>query len=198
MKPKPYPLEFVWEAEEHGLQECHPHRVIKKDRMAYFVDADRFDQAEWDRLCERNDSGEWRSDIPSFVRLKRQDLRSEHGAWTYFPNLFPPKHAHFFLTREAAEKWLAETRERDEEIRRREKEGRDWINRFFPAPGHRPSCAVLLDIPWPCDEDTIKVAYRKKALLHHPDTGGNEEEFRQIETAYRQAMETIDNKDIYA
>lgn len=34
-------------------------------------------------------------------------------------------------------------------------------------------------------EDEIKKAYRKKAMKHHPDRGGNEAEFKKIEEAYR-------------
>jgi len=33
-------------------------------------------------------------------------------------------------------------------------------------------------------EDEIKKAYRKNALKHHPDKGGNEEEFKKISEAY--------------
>lgn len=33
-------------------------------------------------------------------------------------------------------------------------------------------------------EDDIKKAYRKLVLIHHPDKGGNEEEFKKIKDAY--------------
>jgi hypothetical protein len=36
--------------------------------------------------------------------------------------------------------------------------------------------------------DDVKAAYRKLALLHHPDKGGTAEDFTRIETAYREAL----------
>jgi DnaJ family protein A protein 2 len=42
----------------------------------------------------------------------------------------------------------------------------------------------LLGISTNASEDDIKKAYRKKALLHHPDKGGNPEDFKKLNTAY--------------
>jgi DnaJ-class molecular chaperone len=41
-----------------------------------------------------------------------------------------------------------------------------------------------LNVPRDADQDTIKKAYRKLAVSHHPDKGGNEEEFKKITEAY--------------
>lgn len=35
------------------------------------------------------------------------------------------------------------------------------------------------------DQDQIKKAYRSMAMKHHPDRGGNEQKFKEIEEAYR-------------
>jgi len=43
---------------------------------------------------------------------------------------------------------------------------------------------VLLDIPRDADETQIKKAYRKLAMKHHPDRGGDEVVFKQIGEAY--------------
>jgi DnaJ family protein A protein 2 len=42
----------------------------------------------------------------------------------------------------------------------------------------------LLGVPKDASTEAIKKAYRKLALTHHPDRGGNEEKFKQITRAY--------------
>ena len=47
----------------------------------------------------------------------------------------------------------------------------------------------LLDISDNSEKDTIKKAYHKLALKHHPDKGGDAEAFRKVSEAYRFLME---------
>jgi molecular chaperone DnaJ len=42
----------------------------------------------------------------------------------------------------------------------------------------------ILDVPRNASDEDIKKAYRKKALEHHPDRGGNEEKFKELSEAY--------------
>ena len=42
----------------------------------------------------------------------------------------------------------------------------------------------ILGVDQTASADEIKRAYRKKAAQHHPDRGGNEEEFKRIQEAY--------------
>tara|TARA_R100000008_G_C3558047_1_gene154367 strand:- start:390 stop:1010 length:621 start_codon:yes stop_codon:yes gene_type:complete len=42
----------------------------------------------------------------------------------------------------------------------------------------------ILGVNKNASQDEIKKAFRKKAMEHHPDKGGNEEEFKQINEAY--------------
>lgn len=42
----------------------------------------------------------------------------------------------------------------------------------------------ILGVPRTASQDEIKRAYRKLAMQHHPDKGGNEETFKQINEAY--------------
>jgi curved DNA-binding protein len=48
-----------------------------------------------------------------------------------------------------------------------------------------------LGVPRDADHDTIKKAYRKLAMEHHPDKGGDVNKFQEISTAY----ETLSNQD---
>lgn len=48
-----------------------------------------------------------------------------------------------------------------------------------------------LGVPRDADQDTIKKAYRKLAMKHHPDHGGDPNEFQKINEAY----ETLSNVD---
>lgn len=43
------------------------------------------------------------------------------------------------------------------------------------------AAAAVLGVDATCrDEDTIKTAYRKKALATHPDKGGDPEKFKEV------------------
>lgn len=46
----------------------------------------------------------------------------------------------------------------------------------------------ILGVPKDADEDTIKKAYRRLALQHHPDKGGNVEKFQQISEAFERIV----------
>lgn len=46
----------------------------------------------------------------------------------------------------------------------------------------------VLGVTMNSDEATIKEAYRKKVMQHHPDRGGNNDEFNIIQKAYQQAQ----------
>ena len=45
--------------------------------------------------------------------------------------------------------------------------------------------------------DILKKAYRKKALILHPDKGGSEDDFKQLHNAYSKLLELINNKEIF-
>ena len=42
----------------------------------------------------------------------------------------------------------------------------------------------VLGVPEGSDENTVKKAYKKLAMKHHPDKGGDPEKFKEIQTAY--------------
>ena len=53
---------------------------------------------------------------------------------------------------------------------------------------YKEACNVL-DVAGDADKDTIKKAYHKLALKHHPDKGGDTEVFREVSEAYKLLME---------
>ncbi|KAG7340571.1 heat shock protein DnaJ domain protein [Nitzschia inconspicua] len=64
------------------------------------------------------------------------------------------------------------------------------------AQNNRKSYYDILGVPKTAGEKEIKKAYRKLAIQHHPDKGGNEETFKEISKAY-QTLSNPDEKKIY-
>jgi len=56
------------------------------------------------------------------------------------------------------------------------------------ADGDGGAAFRLLGIEAPCTLEDIKAAYRRKALAVHPDRGGNPDDFRAVEDAYRRLL----------
>ena len=42
----------------------------------------------------------------------------------------------------------------------------------------------ILGVSKDCTQDEIKKSFKKLALKHHPDKGGNDEKFKEIQQAY--------------
>ena len=53
----------------------------------------------------------------------------------------------------------------------------------------------VLDITPAADEEEVRHAYKRLALVHHPDKNGNVEKFRQVQEAHDAIMETFDHDD---
>lgn len=52
----------------------------------------------------------------------------------------------------------------------------------------------ILNVPKNSSKELVKKSYRKLALIHHPDKGGDPEKFRQVTDAYHEIMEGDDTK----
>lgn len=52
-------------------------------------------------------------------------------------------------------------------------------------PERQPDDLALLELSPPVTAQQIKKQYRKLAMQHHPDRGGNEETFCQVQSAYQ-------------
>lgn len=52
-------------------------------------------------------------------------------------------------------------------------------------PGDESADLLLLELAAPADASSIKNQYRKLAMRHHPDRGGDPDHFRAVQSAYQ-------------
>jgi len=70
----------------------------------------------------------------------------------------------------------------------------DFLDRAFtgftalPESTSTKSWSDILGVPINASADQIKEAYRRLAMVHHPDKGGDANEFTRIKSAYEIAM----------
>ncbi len=60
----------------------------------------------------------------------------------------------------------------------------DFWRRYL-SPAERESALRVLGLQDPVDDKTIKLSYRKLAMEHHPDRGGDKERLQSINEAIR-------------
>lgn len=95
------------------------------------------------------------------------------------------------MTAEERKKKQDEERVREEE-ERKERDRKFWddLSRRFGSyyssgpPPQVLSALKSFNLPETTDYDTVKKTYRKLALKHHPDKGGKEELFKQLNQQY--------------
>lgn len=69
----------------------------------------------------------------------------------------------------------------------------DMLKRAFtgfkalPASANEQSCWDILGVSMDASNDKIKEAYRQKIKIHHPDKGGDAEQFQKVQKAYEEA-----------
>jgi hypothetical protein len=56
----------------------------------------------------------------------------------------------------------------------------------------RPPCMVWLGLMPPYTQEDVKQAYRLKAKTAHPDAGGSQREFNELQTVYEHAQEFVE------
>lgn len=54
----------------------------------------------------------------------------------------------------------------------------------------------ILNVPKNCSQEEMKKSYKKLCIQHHPDKGGNEEEFKKVSEAYN-ILKDPEKRDIY-
>jgi curved DNA-binding protein CbpA len=53
------------------------------------------------------------------------------------------------------------------------------------------SALAHLGLSWPVDEDGLRTTYRRLALQHHPDRGGNHGDFVRVQGAYEAVLAAL-------
>lgn len=66
-------------------------------------------------------------------------------------------------------------------------EYQEWI----PSYASAPAIYTMLELPVTASENEIRSAYRKKALIHHPNKGGDEEKFKELQKEYLTALAAL-------
>jgi len=61
----------------------------------------------------------------------------------------------------------------------------EWVLR------ETPRCVEVFGLRMPCDEETLKAAYREKIKHLHPDRGGDQQRFLVLQRYYEEALEVV-------
>jgi len=74
------------------------------------------------------------------------------------------------------------------------------VTNYFPhlpawARLETPRCIAVFDLPWPCTEEQLKRAYRKKVKLLHPDRGGDPQHFLLLQEHFDQALVLVEKSE---
>jgi hypothetical protein len=76
------------------------------------------------------------------------------------------------------------------------------LGTFASQPGARlipPSVQqdlMVLGLQWPCTREEVQKGYREAAKKHHPDRGGEEQQFKQVQAAYDRIQKYCDQAGI--
>jgi DnaJ domain len=136
------------------------HRIVKQNARKIHVDCDPFDEDEWARRGERGEESSRAAPKTRTLAVDRVTLRNE--------GRFRCRHAHRELIFYASED--------------------DGIRDVEAALTAKYAWCATLGVQFPCSADTIKAAYRRLAIMSHPDASGGPAEFRKVEQAYREAL----------
>lgn len=74
------------------------------------------------------------------------------------------------------------------------------VTHYFPhlpawARLETPRCIAVFDLPWPCTEEQLRRAYRKKVKLLHPDRGGDSQRFLVLQEHFKQALVLVEKSE---
>jgi DnaJ-domain-containing protein 1 len=99
--------------------------------------------------------------------------------------------------------WQLIKQRQEEERRRREqaRQQRAWEDFWREAQGSAVAggCTTVawrevLGVPATATMDQVKARYRQLAKQHHPDFGGEKENFMRVQEAYEQAMRDLEGR----
>ncbi|MHC5540834.1 DnaJ domain-containing protein, partial [Singulisphaera rosea] len=136
------------------------HRIVKQNARKIYVECNPFDEDEWARRSELDEGSTEEGPKTRTLTVDRTTLRKE--------GRFQSGRTHQWKTFYASED--------------------DGIRDVEAALTAKYAWCAELGVRFPCSVDTIKAAYRRLARGSHPDAGGNAEDFRTLEQAYREAL----------
>jgi hypothetical protein len=61
-----------------------------------------------------------------------------------------------------------------------------------------PPCLLALELRWPCTEEQVLAAYRKRVKDLHPDRGGDLQQFLRLQSHFEQAMQLARQRSSHA
>jgi curved DNA-binding protein CbpA len=113
------------------------------------------------------------------------------------------RHANMNLTQkyQSEEDEERERFEKEQERRRKEFEEKqsrrrnEYNNQMRLFEASQTNAYTLLGVPANYTMDQLKIAYRKKAIMTHPDKGGSPELFDEVTKAYFSLLEKLKNKE---
>jgi hypothetical protein len=65
----------------------------------------------------------------------------------------------------------------------------DWVQE------RTPRCVAALGLEWPCGEEELKEAYRRKVKSLHPDRGGDQRRFQLVQCYFEEAMRLVHERE---
>ena len=208
--PDGKPMAFLWAFDDEGtfLWRLNPKRELCRFRIVHqtgkliTVEHDPFDETAWTKKCDLISKRGWWGVSQSYFKtasFRRNSLIREEGI------RHPDSHLPMFLTEELARRARDRVLAEDAEFRQRAREAAEKPYRHILEESERirqewqkfadtitaslgPCPFAALGLAPNATVNDVKSAYYRLAKLHHPDTGGNADEFVKIEEAYRRAL----------
>ncbi len=59
-----------------------------------------------------------------------------------------------------------------------------------------PRCVQVFGLDWPCSQDDLTQAYRRKVKTLHPDHGGDQRRFLLLQRYFEEALEMVRKLDV--
>jgi hypothetical protein len=150
-----------WHKEERRKKAEGSERFWEQRRGEQKTDEDRWQEWKKIRREQRKKEQEWRHQWQEYERNQWQEYRQENQ------------------------------QERDEARRRTEEELKRILERMRQMAGgrgYRPQYLIDLDLPVGATREQIKKQMVKLTMQHHPDRGGNPEDFIRVNAAYEMAL----------
>jgi len=93
---------------------------------------------------------------------------------------------------ETQQKWRQENAEAE---RKRDRERREALKNMFGSSDKVPKAAGVLRVSMSASKEEVQIAFRQQARVHHPDHGGDPQQFRAVTEARDVLFRHLDTTD---